>query len=83
MRAIGLWPEGSREWTVAISISSRGASAKGDRCSLILVPDAKDGTVHLRRIEFHRLLSALVRTVQGAGWDPRDLPDWLYPPPAR
>lgn len=59
------------------------ASAKGDRCSLILIPDAKDGTVHLRRIEFHRLLSALVRTVQGAGWDPRDLPDWLYPRPNR
>lgn len=58
-------------------LTSLSASAKGDRCSLILHPDTKDGTVSLKRVEFHRLLSALIRTAKGAGWDLRGLPVWL------
>jgi len=60
-------------------LTSLSASAKGDRCSLILQPDTKDGTVSLKRLEFHRLLSALIRTATGAGWDLRGLPAWLMP----
>ncbi len=64
-------------------LTSLSASAKDDRCSLILVPNTKDGSVNLKRIEFHRLISALVRTAIGAGWDPKGLPHWMYPPPPR
>jgi hypothetical protein len=60
-------------------LTSLSASAKGERCSLILQPDAKDGTVSLKRLELHRLLSALIRTATNAGWDLRGLPAWLRP----
>jgi hypothetical protein len=60
-------------------LTSLSASAKGERCSLILQPDSKDGTVHLKRLEFHRLMSALIRTARGAGWDLRGLPGWMMP----
>lgn len=62
-------------------LTSLSASAKGERCSLILQPDSKDGTVSLKRLEFHRLLSALMRTAGGAGWDLRGLPAWLLAKP--
>jgi len=60
-------------------LTSLSASAKKDRCTLIMDPDTPDGRVDTRRIEFHRLMAALIRTAANAGWDLRGLPGWMQP----
>jgi hypothetical protein len=61
-------------------LTSLSASAKGDHCTLILRADDPEGGMKLKRIEFHRILAALVRTARNAGWDLRGIPNWLNPP---
>jgi hypothetical protein len=70
-------PGSERAPAPPLLITSLSASAKGNTCMLILQPDDKDAALTLKRIEFHRLLNALVRTARNAHWDLRGLPDWL------
>lgn len=61
-------------------LTTVSVSAKGDQCTLILLPNDEHGRIALRRIEFHRLLAAIVRTTHNARWDLAGLPAWLDRP---
>ncbi len=64
-------------------LTSLSFSAKGEHCTLILLPDDPKGRITLKRLEFHRLLGALVRSAHGARWQLSGLPGWLrHEPPA-
>lgn len=62
-------------------LTTLSVSADGTHCTLILLPDNQSGRVTLKRIEFHRLVAALLRTAKNSRWDITGLPAWMSNPP--
>lgn len=58
-------------------LTSLSISAGGDTCTLVLAPDIPEASIAMKRVEFHRLLGALLRSARNAGWDLRGLPEWM------
>ncbi|TCJ15028.1 hypothetical protein EZJ19_08165 [Parasulfuritortus cantonensis] len=51
--------------------------ADASRCAWIVTAAAKPARIEVNRLEFHRLLAALYRTAEAAGWGLANLPGWL------
>jgi hypothetical protein len=58
-------------------LTTLSVSARGEAITLVLEPDRPEASITMQRVEFHRLLGALLRSARNAGWDLRGLPEWM------